>query len=331
MNKTPKRVLAAAVAVLAVALSAVIAGSARADDRDSTWQTLADKIYANASSNYDTVTSRGENVQAFHVAAIAWYAGQRSGWKDDRTQTWLKRVYDRATPTGGYGTGIAHDYFGDGTVNPADTTYSITTSWHVGRMLIDGYKGGGVPASRVVAAVKSLLDTPQSPKRDCVAYSTSRNDSTYPCVWNVGAASAWFLWRAYQNGLYPDGTGDALLSKVRTWRNHVREDYSTSLGGWNYIENGPNKLDDPGHLGATVSAMYEADPSIGTTALAAYWRHYTGSTSAVDLVPYDCSKAAATYTPVKNYALSNLGSPEKNMGLAAFAPVVLRAATTCKV
>ncbi|MGH8791619.1 MAG: hypothetical protein ACRDXX_03130 [Stackebrandtia sp.] len=335
MKVVLKRLSIAVGGFAAVALAATAVTAAGAEEppttRESQWEELAAEVYANAEADYDELTASGQNVQSYHVAAVAWYAGQRFGWDDSRTQTWLQRTYDRATPTGGYGIGFAHDYFGDGTVNPADTTYSITTSWHVGRMLIDGHAGGGVPADKVVEAVGSVLDTEQTPNQNCAAYSTSGNDVGYPCIWNVGAASAWFLWKAYEQDLYPDGRGDEVLEKLRTWRNHVRAHYSTELGGWNYIEDGPAELDDPGHLGATVSAMYEADPSIGETALEAYWRHYTGTVSSVDLVYYDCSKVEATFAPVAEFALSDQGSTAKNMGLAAYAPVVQRVAAECGV
>jgi len=295
------------------------------------WQVLADKIYANAEEDYNVLASQGKTMWTFHIAHMAWYSGMRFGWSDPRTQTWLQRVYQRVTPSGGYGLNFAYDAYGDGTVNPANTTYSITTAWHVGRMFIEGYDGGGVPRERVVAAVKSLLDTAQTAGGKCAAYSKHVNDSRKACVWNVSAASAWFLWRAHQRGLYPTGRGDETLNKVRTWRDYVRAHYSTSLGGWNYQEGGPNTLDDPGHLGATVQAMYELDPTIGVPALKSYWAHYTSSTSGHELVFYDCSKASLMFKAVNDYALTDSGSAEKNFPLAVYAATTERVAKKCGV
>jgi hypothetical protein len=317
-------------AVLAVAAVAVPA-SAAGQERAGRWETTADQAYAQAEKAYDTLAAQGKNVWAFHVASFAYYAGMRFGWQDPRTQTWLQRVYQRRTQSLGYGIGVAYDAYGDGTVNPANTTYTITTSFHVGQVLIAGYDGGGVPAARVTEAVKAVLDTAQTAGGKCVAYSKHVNDSRKPCVWNVSAFGAWFLWRAHQRGLYPAGRGDETLAKVRTWRDYVRAHYSTSLGGWNYQEGGPNVIDDPGHLSATVAAMYELDPSIGVPALAAYWKHYPVSVSGSPLVNYECSRADAHFSSVAQAATGDEGSPEKNVTHAVLAAAMERIAKTCDV
>jgi hypothetical protein len=324
------RIMLAGLVSLTV-LAGGVATAAPEQSKAGEWQTLADRIYANAAEDYDVLASQGKTMWTFHIAHLAWYAGMRFGWNDQRTRTWLQRVYALRTPSGGYGLNFAYDAYGDGTVNPANTTYTITTAWHVGRMFIDGYDAGAVPREQVVAAVTALLDTPQTAGGKCAAYSKHRNDSTKPCVWNVSAAGAWFLWRAHQRGLYPAGRGDETLAKVRTWRDYVRAHYSTSLGGWNYQEGGPNTLDDPGHLGATVQAMYELDPTIGQPALASYWSHYSGSVSGHELVFYDCSKAPALFDAISGYALTDFGSPEKNFPLAVYAATVERVAKKCGV
>ena len=117
------------------------------------------------------------------------------------------------------------------------STDDRATAWHVGWLLIGGYDGGGIPASRVLAAVTAILDTPSADTSRCVAYSKYPNDTGKPCVWNVSAAAAWFLWRADQRGIVPAGRGDEILTKLCTWRDYVRAHYSTSLGGWTYQDN----------------------------------------------------------------------------------------------
>jgi hypothetical protein len=317
----------------AALVSGVTAGRANADPpttvQSGAWQALADQVYANGSAAYGRQVAAGNNVPAFHVAALAWYAGQRFGWQDSRTQTWLQRVYDRVTASGGYGLGYAYDAYGDGTTNPANTTYTITTAWHVGRLLIAGYDGGGIPASRVLAAVTAILDTPSADTSQCVSYSKYPYDAGKPCVWNVSAAAAWFLWRADQRGIVPAGREDEILTKLRTWRDYVRAHYSTALGGWTYQDN-TTALDDPGHLAATVSAMYELDPTIGVTALPAYFSHYATAVSAVDVLIYDCSKVDADYNGVNSYARAVSGLSDADIvAKSAYAPVALRVQTSC--
>ena len=335
MASRQRRLIGLVSGTLAIALVATGSVTANAAERPeakaSQWQDVADQAYANAVEDYDSLTSQGKNTWSFYVAAAAHYAGMRFGWSDPRTQTWLQRVYQRVTPSGGYGLNFAYDASGDGTVNPANTTYTITTGFHVGQVLIDGYDGGGVPAARVTAAARAILDTPQTAGGKCAAYSKHVNDSRKPCIWNVTAWGAWFLWRASERGLVPAGRADEALSKLRTWRDYVRAHYSTSLGGWNYQEGGPNVIDDPGHLSATVQAMYEMDPSIGVPALTAFWKHYPTSISGSGLILYDCSKAAAAYPGLRDNALGDLGSAEKNFSLITLGALMERIAIKCNV
>lgn len=314
--------------VIAVVVASVCLASP-ASAAEGRWASLADQVYQRAVPAYAEMTAADENVPSMWVAGAAWYAGMRYGWQSDEAQLWLQRVYDRRTASGGYGVGEWKDYFNDGTWNPPDTTYGITTAWHVGRVLIDGYDGGGVPRVRVLEAATALMDFPEVADGQCIAYSKHVNDSTEPCVWNVSATAAWFLWRAYQRGIFPADREAEMLEKVRTWRNYVRGHYDYELRGWNYMEGAERVLDDPGHLGATVSAMYEADPSIGEPALTAYWDHYLGAVSPVDLVIYDCSKADATYQPVHDFALGGPDTAAEHMARAVYAPVSYRVHTTC--
>jgi hypothetical protein len=259
------------------------------------WTAMADQAYSEASTAEAALEQGGQNIQVQYIAALAWYAGLRFGWTDTRTTSWLTKVYARRTASRGYGIGQAYDAFGNGTVNPANTTYTITTAWHVGRVLLAGYDAGAVPAARVTEAVAALLDTPQSNGGQCIAYSKHVNDANMPCVWNVSATAAWFVWRADQRGLVPAGREAEALDKLRRWRDDVRAEYRGNLGGWTYQSN-TTALQDPWHNAPTVAAMYEADPTIGPTALAGHFGNWPNNTGAnVDLLVYDCSRVDANY------------------------------------
>ena len=294
------------------------------------WQAMADQAYSEAAPAEVAMEAAGQNVQVQYVAALAWYAGLRYGWTDSRTQGWLTKVYARRTASLGYGIGQAYDAFGNGTVNPANTTYTITTAFHVGRVLLAGYDAGAIPAARVTEAVAALLDTPQSNGGQCIAYSKHSNDANMPCVWNVSSTAAWFIWRASQRGLVPAGRETEALNKLRQWRDVVRSEYKTSLGGWTYQSN-TTALQDPWHNAPTVAAMYELDPTIGPTALNGHFGNWPNNTGAnVDLLVYDCSRVDANYgaahASATQPASTNL---DKLATRAAYLAGPLRVQSTC--
>jgi hypothetical protein len=220
------------------------------------WQQLADKYYELGSAGYDQQVAAGQNVAAFHVAALAWYAGQKFGWHDPRTTRWLHRVYDRQDSDGGYGLGYPYASF-DKVLNPADTSYTITTAWHVGRMLLDGYDHGAVPRAKLIDAATSLLNTAESPRGRCIAYSASPNDANERCVFNVTAAASLFLNESLERGIWVPGRLLETTRKIASWRDYLLANYRPTLNGWTYGRiNNPALLDDPGHLAPTATAAY---------------------------------------------------------------------------
>jgi hypothetical protein len=295
------------------------------------WTQAADRVYALASAAYDQQSAAHQPVQAFHVAALAWYAGLRFGWHDPRTATWLQRVYDREYATGGYGEDLTFDAFGDGTVNPTDTTYTITTAWHVGRMLLDGYDNHAVPRSKLVEAARSLLDTTQTSGNRCLSYSMSPYDENKPCVYNVTAAASLFLTELIKRGIWVPGRLIETVGKIYGWTKYLKQQYIPQLNGWTYADNNGWNLDDPGHLGPTSTAMYLLPGGQGYQAVNEYFYHYPTAVSTIDMLPFNCADVDTDYTVVANYLNGyNSTTPLATLvALGAYTPVALRVERLC--
>jgi len=295
------------------------------------WQQLADKYYELGSSGYDQQVAAGQNVAAFHVAALAWYAGQKFGWHDPRTTVWLQRVYDREDPDGGYGLGYPYASF-DKVLNPADTSYTITTAWHVGRMLLDGYDHGAVPRAKLIQALTSLLNTAESPKGQCIAYSPSPNDAHENCVFNVTAAASLFLNECLKRGIWVPGRLVETARKIAHWRDYLLANYQPPLNGWTYGGiNNPALLDDPGHLAPTDTAAYLLPHAQGYHAVTEYFFHYPTAVSTVDMLPFNCDGVDTDYQAQANYAAgyNDATDPATKVSLGAYAPVEMRVQTLC--
>lgn len=261
------------------------------------WMAIADQAAAESATAMPFVESDGGGaIPVWWIAPVAYYAGKKFGWQDSRTTYWTSRVLARKNPDGGYGLGYAWDWRGDGTTNPANTSYTITTAGHVGRTLIAAYDDGGFFANEIRQAATSLLNTSTTAGGKCVSYSNSTHDRNKPCVFNVTAHGAWFLWSAAKRGLYPAGRQAEMDTKWRTWRDytwtHFRDDLEGYAGapGWAY-EQGQNVLQDPWHHAATVWPLYEMDPVTGLKGLNGHYANY-GSTNGAnaDLVVYDCAR-----------------------------------------
>ncbi|MBE8523627.1 hypothetical protein ILP97_40110 [Amycolatopsis sp. H6(2020)] len=304
----------AAAAVLLLAF----ARPAEADSGE--WLALADRAYAESVEAVAAADAAGTYVRAQFVASLASYSGQRFGWRDRRTQAWLRRLASLRTPTGGYGLGTPYDAFGDGSVNPAGTAYTITEAWHVGRVLLAGYDGGGVPAGAVRHVARLVAGAPSSAGGRCPAYSDHPNDTGRPCVWNVSAAAGWFLEQAHARGL-------AGRTPARGWLARVRAAYRADLGGWTYQAD-TAVLQDSWHNAPIVAAMVETDPAFGREVLAAHFAHWPAGGANADLLPYDCSKADANFAAIRASATQPAGTPllvlQTRAGYASALPAVAR-------
>jgi hypothetical protein len=317
------------IAVAIAQAAALFAGGTTAPPADR-WTSLADQAGHESVVAIGEQDAAGQDVRAQFVAALAWYSGQRFGWRDPRTQGWLDRLYTKKNGDGGYGLGYAFDAYQDGTVNPPDTTYTITVAWHVGRVLIAGYDGGGVPAWQVRQAADVLLDLPTAAGGQCPAYSANANDAGQACVWNVSAAAAWFLDQADRRGLGPAGRHGALVAAVRAWTAHLAASYRPDLNAWTYQEGAAAPLDS-WHNAPVVEAMLSLDPGLGAQALAGHFRRWPAEGGDADLVPFACDKADANYPAIKASATQPAAIPAAVLQTrSGYAPALLRIAAACR-
>ena len=235
----------------------------------------------------------------FRAAHYAWMADAivvRRGWNDPLVAEYLEKVYALRNPDGGWGYITGTDAFQDDSENPADTTYSLVLTNHVGRVLLDGWRAGVVPEAMVeetISLVESFptADVEGSPTADvpgsCIAYSTAAADHPY-CVGSVNAAAALFLHRAAEAGFDVDRSRiDSMLAHEQAWM----------LDGpwWPYYSEKPTERQGFHDNAVEVEAFLELDKPTGEAALAAM-RAETApdsyqATALYRLAPYDCSLA----------------------------------------
>ena len=115
---------------------------------------------------------------------LAATVGRIRGWSDPRIPGWFAQAAALKQPNGGYGINQAVDQYGDGTVNPANQPYLITTA-EVGNCQLEGYQNG----------VVSLADLAST--MDCIRYW--QNSS-----WNYGGTIGSVALPDYSEN--PDGT-----------------------------------------------------------------------------------------------------------------------------
>ncbi|MBK8076059.1 MAG: hypothetical protein IPK24_10920 [Kineosporiaceae bacterium] len=93
---------------------------------------------------------------------------------------------------GGYGLGTAWDAFGDGTRNPASTTYTVTTAGHVGWVLLEARKNDA-DGGALNGAIDALLAMPRLDQgaawRTRTRGTTGRNPVSTTCP--TGRRRSW--------------------------------------------------------------------------------------------------------------------------------------------
>jgi hypothetical protein len=190
-----------------------------------------------------------------HYAQLARLVGGVEGWGDPRIPGWIAKEVARRFASGGYGLNVAYDAFGDGTTNPAGTTYGITTCDFVGIPLFPAFDHGVLAQADLDAIIDCCLSWPQTNGHP--DYSRHANDHGKASVWNVGAAMAAFLLnaRSRTDGFNAGGTpvpgsrSAACLSLGVAWRNKVTAAYIAGIKGWPYCSGLPNPQvrQDGGH------------------------------------------------------------------------------------
>ena len=205
--------------------------------------------------------------RAFTAALNARMATLQYGWDDPRIPTLFERVYATQKPSGGYGLEKAWDVFDDGTVNPKDTIYTVTTAGHVGAILLEGYAHGIVPRERIVEVLVAVLTIPVFEARvggtsygACMAYSNQRADALPAggCIINVSLGAAVFLQRAIASGALQ---GDSKrITRAQRLVDRLAplalRTYRASIGGWPY-QIGTARVQDLSHNAYTFASASE--------------------------------------------------------------------------
>ena len=163
-------------------------------------------------------------------------------------------------PDGGYGLDKGWDAFGDGTTNPADTSYLVTVTDHVGLVLLDGYQAGAVPAQEVAELVEMVRNWPTvDGQPGCLAYSNSQYDRT-SCVHNVNSSAIWFIDAAERFGAWTGAPAD--LSAL------LEHELSAYRGdGWWPYRDDQEQRQDVNHNAAEVEQLQFVAPDLAASAL----------------------------------------------------------------
>lgn len=235
--------------------------------RSDGWRTRAQTAVA----AFETVDNGTEG--AFAYAFMAQAIARLYGWDDPRVQPYLDRVYALRNPDGGWGLNYAYDALGNGTVNPPDTTYTVTLAGHVGPVLLDGYRAGVIPREDVKTIVDLLMSTPRISYNTqfgtCLAYSRNSNDTvTYGCVHNVNAGAGAFLLSADAANVGATGLQRLVVDITR------RETYAylptvtvngvTRTAWWRYMDT--TSLNDTDHNSYQAESMYVLAYPVGREA-----------------------------------------------------------------
>ncbi len=195
--------------------------------------------------------------------AYAYMAGAisiTSGSNDPNVLVYRDRVMAARNPSGGWGLGYAWDAFQNGTINPADTDYTITMSDHIGLQFLDLYVEGlvdGQILQDLVVLVMKAANPPQgavyTTAGRCAAYSLSTNDRVTKVggVNNVNAAAAHFLARARLYGFTAPGL-DACVAEMTK---HEVAHWSRQTKWWPYANTAGSRPADTDHAAAEAWNM----------------------------------------------------------------------------
>jgi hypothetical protein len=240
---------------------------------------------------------RQQGLRGTHTAYDAAYQlmtlATLYGWADPEVRTELTRLRSVRKPDGGYGIDVAWDAFGDGSDNPASTSYLITVTDHAGRALLGAHEAGLVGDAEIAALVDLVMRwAPLTGDPQCLAYSSRPSDRSI-CIYNVNTSAAWFLAAAHAAGVQRPGQLE--LSQ----RLYAHDKPLQTAGWWPYGSNAPNRRQDMNHNASMIDMQLALDPEAGQASLDAVmpggWRHpdvamrrFDDAMGYARLLPYAC-------------------------------------------
>jgi hypothetical protein len=228
----------------------------------------------------------------------------RDGWGDPAVAPMVQHLLELRNADGGWGLQSSWDAFGDHTVNPASTTYTVTTAAHAGPAVLGAWQHDLVSDADLRRAVDSLLAIPtwQVPGGLCVSYSTSAYD-TGKCVSNVSLGAAAWLKQVR------DATGwsiprlDTVVAGVTGARRYL---FQKETGYWAYsdLANQRDLPQDPAHQGYTLESMLDLDPSLAQTTTSQFLRPWWEQPSRYTMVMYGNGQSQVAFTDCTGAARS---------------------------
>ncbi len=234
---------------------------------------------------------------AANHASLAEALGRRRGWSDPATTAALAQVMAMRLPDGGWGLPYAWDAYQDASINPANTTYTVSLV-AVGEVLLQAYVAGVVDKAVISGVLSRLYAIPRLAVSGgyCLSYSSAAADNqpTY-CVHNVNAGVGAFLVRAQRAGMPPATWWMSMITKYEVTK------YDPNARDWRYMDGGSYN-NDPAHTGYNVASLQVLAPPIAAEATAFHigtnltnpndvWLH-------MSLAPYACAQAAQWLTEV---------------------------------
>lgn len=204
----------------------------------------------------------GETTQkAMSLAYAAQTYAWLNDWSSPTANSYLSRLYALRNPDGGWGLNAPYDAHGNGTVNPANTTYTVSVAGHVGPVLLDAYMAGRVPRADVQTCMDLLTTCPRidTSLGRGLAYSRNKNDALPGLlVHNVSAGAGDFL---YQCGLRGFPMVWWLIAGIAR---RTAGSYTLNSGRFTaYRDNMHPTPDDPDHASYTAESMISLAPTVG--------------------------------------------------------------------
>jgi len=278
-----------------------------------------------------TTAATTSRTGAADAASLVWDVARRTGWRSAATRAAIADLLARRKPGGGYGLETAWDAYGDGTVNPASTTYTVTTAGHVGWVLLEARKNGALPDGALESAIDAVLAMPRLEGGTCLAYSNARPDATAPCVFNVSHGAAAFLVQA--RGL-SDHRAAQVDRLVATLRSGFTRGYDPATGYWRY-KVGDTAAQDISHQIYTARSVDVVDPgfhAVQRMMARPWWRQPNGTrqsatalASAMMDLAKDCGYARSPAVLLAAERGAAGGAPAyTRLGMAAVADQIVR-------
>lgn len=222
------------------------------------WTTIRDQ----AISDFEAADVGEETPHAYAYILGAIARSSPSAWLDPRIEYYEDKLITLRNTDGGWGLNEEWDAFQNGTINPEDTTYTVTLADHVGPVILAGVQVGRFPASLLQDIVDLLMSTNSVTYTTIgrgIAYSRSPNDTIQKVgtVHNVSALAASFLWQAHLAGYTAPGLEERVAEVIRMEVYY----WNWKLGTWPYKND--TGVTDTDHLAAQTEAMYTLTPAVG--------------------------------------------------------------------